>query len=85
MEGIPFVWYFFPEFDESSGRLIIHVNHAYTDAAGMFPILTAFTEDQDFKGLAKVGAPTFWQKFVLSLIFPISILELGYDVLSLPI
>jgi NRPS condensation-like uncharacterized protein len=43
--GIPFVWYFFPEFDETSGRLIILVNHAYTDAAGLFPILTVLTED----------------------------------------
>ena len=60
MGGLPFVFYFIPDFDETSGRFFCVINHAYCDAAGIFPILIAFTEEQDFGNLARLSPPSFW-------------------------
>ena len=45
MKGLPFVFYFIPDYDEKSGRFVLVMNHSYSDAAGIFPILIAMTEE----------------------------------------
>lgn len=84
MKGLPFVFYFLPDFNETSGRFFACINHAYCDAAGIFPILIAFTEEQDFGTLGKLSPPSFWQKLFHAIIAPLSMVELGYEVLMLP-
>ena len=45
MKRLPFVFYFIPDYDETSGRFVLVMNHSYSDAAGIFPILIAMTEE----------------------------------------
>ena len=84
MKGLPFIFYFLPDYDESSGRFVCCINHAYTDAAGLFPILIALTEEQEFGNLIKLSPPSFWQKLFHVAISPLSMVELAYEVLTIP-
>jgi hypothetical protein len=45
MEEIPMKLFFIPDFDETTGRLYLIINHAYSDAAGMFSLFIALTEE----------------------------------------
>ena len=84
MKELPFIFYFIPDFDGETGRLIFAINHAFTDAAGIIPIMVAMDVNPDFKSLIKLSPPPFWAKFLHAFISPISMIELGLEVLSIP-
>jgi hypothetical protein len=85
MHEVPYRYILIPDYSETRSKIMFICNHALYDGSTVMPTMVALTVDQDFSKLGRTNPASYWKQLLHILVSPISIVELGLEVLMQPI